>query len=194
MDPNFFVTARLEGPSNELTGLFWMTSQQRNELWPKYHDVIIHDNTAKTNRYKIALSLFVNINNNFKTRIFAQALTKYETLADYNWILKCTLEAINNLSPVVLFTDSDLAMIAAVQITYPQTQHLMCIYHITENVKKKAKSKLRGEMINNFIEDFYHMRNSYTQYQFESRYKEMFTKYELCQTYLENKFYPSREL
>ena len=91
-DPDFIVTARLEGPSNELTGIFWMTSQQRNELWPKYHDVIIHNNTAKTNRYEMALSLFVGIDNNFKTRVLAQALTKYETLADYNWILECTLK------------------------------------------------------------------------------------------------------
>jgi hypothetical protein len=35
-------------------------------------------------------------------------------LADYNWILQCTLEATSNLLPVVLFTDGDLAMIAAV--------------------------------------------------------------------------------
>ena len=59
-DPGYIVIPRLEGPSNELTGLFWMTSQQRNDLWPKFHDVIIHDNTAKTNRYKMALSLFVH--------------------------------------------------------------------------------------------------------------------------------------
>ena len=69
----------------------------------------------------MALSLFVSIDNNFKTKILAQALTKYETLADYNWILQCTLEATDNLSPVMLFTDGDLAMIAAVQMTYPQT-------------------------------------------------------------------------
>ncbi|EXX50615.1 hypothetical protein RirG_269120 [Rhizophagus irregularis DAOM 197198w] len=192
-DPDFIVIARLEGPSNELTGLFWMTSQQRNELWPKYHDIVIQDNTAKTNRYEMALSLFVGVDNNFKTRILAQALTKYETLADYNWILQCTLEATSNLSPVVLFTDGDPAMIAAVQNTYPQTRHLLCIYHITENVKKKAKSKLHGEMINNFIGDFHHMRNSYTQCQFELRYKEMLTKYEPCRTYLEKKLYSSRE-
>ncbi|PKY57280.1 hypothetical protein RhiirA4_478236 [Rhizophagus irregularis] len=118
---DFIVKTQLEGPSNELTGLFWMTSQQRNELWPKYHDVVIHDNTAKTNRYEMALSLFVGIDSNFKTRILAQALTKYETLADYKWILQCTLEVTSNLSPVVLFTDGDPAMLGAVQMTYPQT-------------------------------------------------------------------------
>ena len=31
-DPDYIVIPRLEGLSNELTGLFWMTSQQRNEL------------------------------------------------------------------------------------------------------------------------------------------------------------------
>jgi hypothetical protein len=31
-DPRYFVLPRLEGPSNELTGLFWMTSEQCNNL------------------------------------------------------------------------------------------------------------------------------------------------------------------
>lgn len=191
-DPNYIVIPRLEGPNNELTGLFWMTGQQRNELWPKYHDVVIQDNTAKTNRYEMALCLFVGIDNNFKTRVLAQALTKYETQADYSWILRCTLEATDNLSPLILFTDSDPGMIAAIQVVYPGTRHLLCIYHIIENVKKKAKSKLHGEMIKSFIEDFYHMRNSYNEYQFEARYNDMLTKYEPCRSYLEKKLYPNR--
>jgi len=78
-DPDYVVISRLEGLSNELTGLFWMTNQQRNELWPKFRDVIIHDNTAKTNRYEMMLSLFIDVDNNYKTRVLAQALTKYET-------------------------------------------------------------------------------------------------------------------
>ena len=91
-----------------------MTSQQYNELWPKFHDVVIHVNTIKINRYEIALSLFVGIDNNFKTRVLAQALTKYEIQADYNWILQYILKATNNLSPVILYTDSDPAMLVAV--------------------------------------------------------------------------------
>ena len=93
----------------------------------------------------------------------------------------------------MLYTDGDLAMLAAVQVVYPQTRHLLCIYHITENVKKKAKFMLRAEMVEDFVKDFYHMRNSYSQYQFELRYNEMLTKYEPCRPYLERKLYPSRE-
>ncbi|CAB4416816.1 unnamed protein product [Rhizophagus irregularis] len=84
-------------------------------------------------------------------------------------------------------------MLAAVQVVYPQTCHLLCIYHIAENIKKKAKALLRNDMVQNFIEDFYHMRNSYTEYQFELRYTEMLTKYELCRSYLKKKLYSNRE-
>jgi hypothetical protein len=119
-DPDFVVIPRLEGQSNEFTGLFWMSSQQRNELWPYFHDVIIHDNTAKTNRYEMALSLFVGIDCDFKTRILAQALTRYETQSDYIWILQCTFE-VTQIQPIVLYTNGDPAMITAVQIVYPQT-------------------------------------------------------------------------
>ncbi|CAG8802597.1 13499_t:CDS:2, partial [Cetraspora pellucida] len=73
----------------------------------------------------------------------------------------------NNLQPKVLFTDDDPAMIAAVHVSYPQTWHMLCIYHLLENVKKKARAKLRA------------------------RYYDMLTKYELCYSYLE-KLYNSR--
>ncbi|CAG8757911.1 6634_t:CDS:2 [Rhizophagus irregularis] len=39
-------------------------------------------------------------------------------------------------------SDEDLAMIAAIHIIYLQTRHLLCIYHISKNIKKKARSKL----------------------------------------------------
>ena len=83
-DSDYIVISYLKGLFNELTGLFWMTSQQHNELWPKYCDIIIHNNTAKTNWYEMAFSLFVGIDNNYKTRILTQALIKYEIQADYS--------------------------------------------------------------------------------------------------------------
>ncbi len=84
-------------------------------------------------------------------------------------------------------------MVVAIQVVYPETRHLLCIYHIVENVKKKAKSKLHNEMVKSFVKDFYHMKNSYNQRQFEVRYNKMLIKYEQCRSYLEKKLYPIRE-
>ena len=75
----------------------------------------------------MALSLFVCIDNNFKTRIVAQALIKYETQAAYKWIFRCTLEAIGEVQPKVIFTDSDPAVIAAIQVVYPQAYYAFII-------------------------------------------------------------------
>src|SRR3989442_1381323 len=107
----------------------------------------------------MALSLFVCIDNNFKIRIVGQALIKYETQLAYEWIFQYELESVNNVHPKVIFTDGDPAVIAAIYIVYFQARHLLCIYHIVENVKKKVKSKLCVDLVMKFVEDFYHMRN-----------------------------------
>src|SRR5205823_1694050 len=45
-----------------LRSLFWMSPNQV-ELWIQYHDFVINDITYKTNRYDMALSLFIIIDN-----------------------------------------------------------------------------------------------------------------------------------
>ena len=101
---DYVIISHLEGLSNKLTGLFWMINQQHNKLWPKFHNIIIYNNIAKTNHYEMVLSLFVDIDNNYKTRVLIQALIKYEIQADYSWIFQCILEATDNLPPIILFT------------------------------------------------------------------------------------------
>ncbi|CAB5360724.1 unnamed protein product [Rhizophagus irregularis] len=46
----WFVEARLEGEDNHLTRLFWMRPSQI-DLWQRFHDVVIYDNTSQTNKY-----------------------------------------------------------------------------------------------------------------------------------------------
>ncbi|PKK76962.1 hypothetical protein RhiirC2_771903 [Rhizophagus irregularis] len=52
--------------TNTLTKIFWMTPNQI-EAWCQFSDVIINDNTAKTNCYEMALSFFVAIDSNMKS-------------------------------------------------------------------------------------------------------------------------------
>src|SRR6266516_7956333 len=108
----WFVKARLEGEDNHLTGLFWMRPS-KIELWQKFHDVTINDNTSQTNKYKMYLSLTIVIDNHARSRMAAMAVVSDETKETYSWILKCLLRATNGLAPRVLFTDADAGMIAA---------------------------------------------------------------------------------
>src|SRR5687768_13160963 len=96
----WFVKARLEGEDNYLTGLFWMRPSQI-ELWRRFHDVAINDNTSQTNKYRMYLSLTIIVDNHTHSRMVATAIVSDETKETYQWILECLLSATDNLAPNV---------------------------------------------------------------------------------------------
>ena len=59
-DPEWYFQVDLEGIDNRLSRIFWMSPKQRR-MWSRYHDVVINDNTCKTNKYSMPLSVFIII-------------------------------------------------------------------------------------------------------------------------------------
>ena len=82
------ISIKFDPVTSLLTHLFWMSPEQQI-LWLRYHDVIMHDNTCKTNCYNHPLSLFVISDNNLKTQIIAQAIIDDETQFSYKWVFQC---------------------------------------------------------------------------------------------------------
>ena len=83
-------------------------------FWLEYHDVILNDNTAKTNHYQMPLSLFLAVDNNTRSYLVAQVLVSDETTESYKWILECTKNA--TMAKLLVFvTDADPAMDAAIR-------------------------------------------------------------------------------
>src|SRR5436190_12675021 len=150
-----------------MTKLFWMSPNQL-EIWYRYNDVILNDNTSKTNRYEMSLSFFVAVDNNMKSRIVAQALMDCETKDAYAWVLQCTLDATSGIMPRVFVTDADPGMDMAIRLKYPSTFPIHCIWHIGRNLPLHLKSKLGGSF-DNFKKEFYECRNSLEQETFENR-------------------------
>src|ERR1700722_15779387 len=104
-----------------------MTSNQIL-LWSCYSDVILNDNTSRTNKYNYPLSLFILVDNNGKSRLGAQAFLNDKTQENYEWVLQQTLDTTGFKSRVIL-TDMDLAMISAYQ-TYTRTCITSIVYGI----------------------------------------------------------------
>ena len=134
----WFVKARLEGEDNHLTGLFWMRPSQI-ELWQRFHDVVINDNTSQTNKYRMYLSLIIIVDNHAHSRMVTTAVVSDKTKETYQWILECLLSATDNLAPNVLFTDADLAMVSAIHEMLPSTKHNYCIWHLRKNLDKNLR-------------------------------------------------------
>src|SRR5437868_13167611 len=86
-------------------------------LWLEYHDVVLNDNTVKTNRYNMPLSLFLIVDNNTKSRLVAQSFVSDETVETYKWILECTKKA-TMTEPMVLDRKSTRLNSSHVSISY----------------------------------------------------------------------------
>ena len=173
-DPAWFVKPLLDDTSNRLIGIFWMSPEQR-EKWSKFYDIIIHDNTARTNKYNYLLSLFILIDNYNKSRLVAQAFVQDERQETYEWILQCCLEACE-VPPLTFVTDGDPAMIAAASVVFPKTHHMQCLFHIYQNLPKNLRSCL-GSLYQEFLKDFKEVQRSYCESVFERRSQDLAERY-----------------
>jgi len=160
----WIVKPRLEPVSRKLTFLLWISPIQR-ELYSKFNDVLIVDPTYNTNRFQMMLCIITVVDNNYKTRIVAYAIIEDETLDTYRWIFNTILTE-TGISPRIIFTDSDPSMIRSIKDIYPNTRHLLCIFHIDLNLQKKLKGKL-GNHFEKFRHKFYVCRNSLCEELFE---------------------------
>ncbi|RHZ50855.1 hypothetical protein Glove_490g67 [Diversispora epigaea] len=170
--------------NNTLTHLFWMSPSQL-ELWYQFSDIVVQDVTCKTNRYDMALSLFVVLDENRNIRLVAQALLIDETKESHEWSFKQINLATDNMHPRVIMTDSDPAVHAAIRSTFVTTYPMHCTFHISQNLIKKLQ-KLLGKKFHEFSSWFYDTRNTLHKPIFESKWKNLISKYPEAQEYLNN--------
>jgi hypothetical protein len=71
-----------------------------------------------------------------------------------------------DINPEVIFTGSDLSIIGIIKEIHFNTNHLLYIFHINLNLRKKFKSKL-GVHFEEFHNKFYACRNSLCKELFE---------------------------
>jgi hypothetical protein len=182
-DSFWFVKPWVDDTSHRLIGIFWISPQQR-ERWLRFNDIIIHDNTAKTNKYNYPLSLFILIDNFDKSRLAAQAFLADERQESYIWLLRTCLEA-TGIQPKTFVTDADPAMLAASSVVFDQSHHMQCLYHLYQNIPKNLRSCL-GTDYQNFIVDFKYIQKSLTEEVFNRRSQNLIDKYPNGERYITN--------
>ncbi|RHZ73176.1 hypothetical protein Glove_232g96 [Diversispora epigaea] len=177
--------------NNTLTHLFWMTPSQV-ELWYQFSDIVVQDVTCKTNRYDMALSLFVILDENRNIRLVAQALLIDETKESHEWTFNQINLVTNNLHPRVIMTDADPAVHAAIRSTFLTTYPMNCTFHISQNLIKKLQKTL-GKKFYEFSLQFHKTRNTLHKPFFEANWKALINQYPEVQNYLNNVLYNTKE-
>lgn len=137
------------------------------------------------------LCIITVIDNNYRTRIVACAIIEDETLDTYRWIFENILTEMGS-SPRIIFTDSDPSMVRSIKDVYPNAQHMLCIFHIDLNLRKKLKGKLCSQF-EEFRRKFYVCRNSLCEDLFECRWKQLVDQYPAATKYLSDTLYTTKE-
>src|SRR3954469_9820432 len=163
----------------------------QQELYQRFSDVVLNDNTCKTNKYNMYLSVFIVKDNYGRFRNVANALVEDELASTYIWILQCLLKATSNIAPKTFWTDSEPGLINAALQVFPTTPHFYCLFHIWQNIIKNLKSKLGSKFLT-FSKAFYSCRNVLSIELFEQRWAFMINEFPECERYMTRALYGNR--
>lgn len=146
-----------------------MSPSQRS-LYRRYRDVVLNDNTFKSNRFHMPLNVLVIVDNNGKSRLIGCALVSGKKTEDYEWILQQLLTANDGIAPLVIMVDEDPAMEAACDNVIANTVLLNCIWHLGhQNLTRNLHGAL-GKDWEAFISRFWITRNAITEQDFRRRW------------------------
>ncbi|CAB4403807.1 unnamed protein product [Rhizophagus irregularis] len=122
--------------------------------------------------------------------IFAQGLIVDESKQSHFWLFRQIVEA-TSIYPIVIITDADPAVDAAVKEVFTNTYPVHCAFHITQNLHKNLRKRI-GKHYDKFLQDFYLCRNSLVRSTFHDRFMKLIENYPQSKSYLEV-LYTSKE-
>lgn len=136
----------------EIEGLFFIndTAIKETRTWP---EALTIDATYKTNSHKMSLVNVVGTSNatseksseRLQTFAVAAGFVNNEKEETYTWILEELRDAVwpketNYKLPSVIVTDNEQALRNAIESVFPESQHLLCSWHLWNTMSLKQSA------------------------------------------------------
>ncbi|XP_051221820.1 protein FAR1-RELATED SEQUENCE 5-like [Lolium perenne] len=175
-DPRFYYDYKLDD-DNRVENIFWVDGAAR-DVYKLYNDCISFDTTFMTNQYNMPCAPFIGINRYGQSIQLGCGFLRNEKVANFEWLFRTFLVAMDGLHPLNIITDQDVAMRTAIEMVFPDTIHRNCRWHIMQKVQEKIgpmeakREDLRRDF--NDVIDY-----SVTEEEFETRWAEMIQKHDV---------------
>ena len=85
------------------------------------------------------MAAWVTVGPTGATKVLAYSFLLDETVESFMWACECFKDAFR-VVPAVIFTDSDMAMKAAIASAFPGAKHLLCVWHLSKNMFTHIKA------------------------------------------------------
>ena len=126
----------------QLERVFFVVEGSR-EFWAKspMDNVLLYDTTFSTNRAGMKLGCGTGVNDEGQSNLLFISLVCFQDAESFEWVFMEFMLAYKR-GPVVIFTDSDLAMKNAIEkrLTPNGTKHMLCTWHLSKNLATNMKS------------------------------------------------------
>lgn len=121
--------------NTSLSKLIFSTQIMRKN-YEKFSDIVLIDSTYKTNFYSVPLVILSGVDHNYQNILFAIGLINNETAETYSWIMDQFCQIHNNRKPDLMISDSEAAIISAIENRLQGTPHRLCSWHIVRNLRR----------------------------------------------------------
>lgn len=127
--------AKMEPDNDGCLKNFVFVSKNMKQLYQRFYDVILVDSTYRTNKYSLPLLVFAGINENAKTFVLGFAVVRSEEAKNVSWIFE-QLFTFLGVEPGIICSDSCSTLSKVIKERLPNSQHLLCAWHVSQNIKK----------------------------------------------------------
>jgi hypothetical protein len=141
--PSWGVRWRVEAGTTSPAHIL-IFSEVGMQKFARYPEVLLADCTYKTNRFGMPLLIFSAVDNLGKTFTVAFALLSAETDSIFSWTLLALklLLSSRNIAVSTIISDNDLAFKSAVAAIFPEVDHQLCLWHISNRISAKLRQIL----------------------------------------------------
>ena len=141
MESGYTWYPRVNEHTNELEELFFVHPTSY-ALWCTFPEIMLMDATYNTTMFKLPLLEIVGLTSTNKTFSIAYSFLHSEQGHNFHWVLQRVKDVIDEIHyPRVIVTDRDLALVGACEAEFPNAHHLLCRWHIEQNLVKHCKNK-----------------------------------------------------
>ncbi|XP_021990988.1 protein FAR1-RELATED SEQUENCE 5-like [Helianthus annuus] len=137
--PNFSMEY-ITDENGVLSGLFWADEDAKRNFFV-FGDVVSFDATYRRNKYNMMFVPFTGIDNHNRNVTLGAAIIGNETAETYSWLLNVFRQAFGRAPPVIV-TDQDPAMKKAIEDTWPESRHRLCMWHIMDKLSAKVGASI----------------------------------------------------
>ena len=146
-----------------------MTAGEQRRAWLDCgFDVPIHDYTYNLDDLGYKLGVFNGISKEGITIPVGQCFVIDEESGSYEWQFKSWLGAHDDVSPMLVITDSDPALATVVVVVFPDAVHMWCLWHMLQNIFKNCRGSI-GAKIPQLLVDFMCVAKTITEEAFQGR-------------------------